>query len=219
MDQRAAFEDTIALMEERIVTVRIDIDRAALDESLWPAHLREMIGAVRSGSNPQDTESDFSEAKLGRWLGWAQASVVAMGLANLEEMKAINKRHASLHVVPAGTGDGNHDHPDVTAQRAIEGGTAARSAISPEWWYAAEDPEQAGDFCDAVDGVDYGTPFQVFGAATVKTVWFARLTPAEDSETDDDWECEAASEAECQALIDAERRRRAAATASTEGAA
>lgn len=118
-----------------------------------------------------------------------------------------------------GGGDGNDDHPDVAAPRAIEGEPTARSAIAPEWWYAAEDPEQSGDFYDAVGDVPYGDPFQVFGAATVKTVWFARLTPAEDSETDDDWECEAASEHECQALIDAERRRRAAATASTEGAA
>jgi len=37
--------------------------------------------------------SDFSDAKLGRWLGWAQASVVAVGCGTLEEMKAINLAH------------------------------------------------------------------------------------------------------------------------------
>lgn len=36
----------------------------------------------------------FSEAKLGRWLGWAQACVVAGGYGTLHDMKAINKRNS-----------------------------------------------------------------------------------------------------------------------------
>lgn len=36
---------------------------------------------------------EFSEAKLGRWLGWAQCAVVAAGCATLEEMKDLNRRH------------------------------------------------------------------------------------------------------------------------------
>ncbi len=51
-----------------------------------------MLAKMESGINPQDSEKGFSEGKLGRWLGWAQASVVAMGLASLEDMKEINKR-------------------------------------------------------------------------------------------------------------------------------
>lgn len=37
-----------------------------------------------------------SQPKLGRWLGWMQACVVinSMGALTLEDMKAINKRHA-----------------------------------------------------------------------------------------------------------------------------
>lgn len=38
---------------------------------------------------------DFSEAKLGRWLGWAQAAVVAANIGvTLDDVKALNKRFA-----------------------------------------------------------------------------------------------------------------------------
>jgi hypothetical protein len=36
----------------------------------------------------------FSDAKLGRWLGWAQCAVVASGVATLTDMKEINQAHA-----------------------------------------------------------------------------------------------------------------------------
>ena len=37
-----------------------------------------------------DRIEGFSPSKLGRWLGWAQAAVVAAGAATLEDMKRIN---------------------------------------------------------------------------------------------------------------------------------
>ncbi len=65
---------------------------------------REMI--VREGRSPAAEEASFahlantrermdrlaSEAKMNRWLGYAQGVVVASGCATLEEMKEINRR-------------------------------------------------------------------------------------------------------------------------------
>lgn len=51
------------------------------------AHLRSMYERAKS--------SNFSEGKLGRWLGWVQCAVVAANLGvTLDEMKALNLRHA-----------------------------------------------------------------------------------------------------------------------------
>ena len=48
-------------------------------------HLIEMLEKAETG--------DFSESKLGRWLGWAQAAVVAANIgATLDDMKDINKK-------------------------------------------------------------------------------------------------------------------------------
>ena len=81
MDQVAAFDDTIELARERGMA-----DVAAADWSLAFDHLTDMQENVRSGN--------LSPSKCGRWLGWAQAAVVAAGLATLQEMGEINRRHA-----------------------------------------------------------------------------------------------------------------------------
>ncbi len=50
-------------------------------------HLRSMLAKVNA--------SKFSDAKLGRWLGWAQCAVVAANVGpTLDDMKALNMRHA-----------------------------------------------------------------------------------------------------------------------------
>lgn len=90
MDQLAAMRDTISLMDERLVGYIAGNPADALREQ----HLHDMLRAMESGINPQDPSRSFSEAKAGRWLGWAQAAVVAMGVATLEDVKEINKRHA-----------------------------------------------------------------------------------------------------------------------------
>ncbi len=100
MNMLGAMRETIALMDTGLRRIAEDGDTSgneklhieALDENLKWDHLREMLAKMESGINPQDSEKGFSEGKLGRWLGWAQASVVAMGLASLEDMKEINKR-------------------------------------------------------------------------------------------------------------------------------
>lgn len=49
-------------------------------------HLIEMRDRMMAGN--------MSYGKLCRWLGWAQAAIVANGVATLEMVKAINKCHA-----------------------------------------------------------------------------------------------------------------------------
>lgn len=57
-------------------------------EGLSFSHLRDMAGRATLG--------DFSDGKLGRWLGWMQAAVVAgtNGKVTLEDMKTINRMYA-----------------------------------------------------------------------------------------------------------------------------
>jgi hypothetical protein len=80
LNQFAALRDTIALAE-----------RSGMPEmpgsELGLGHLRSMLARVAA--------SDFSAAKLGRWLGWAQCAVVAADVGvTLDDMKALNQRHA-----------------------------------------------------------------------------------------------------------------------------
>lgn len=72
--QIAAFDRTLALAESRGMD--------GLGGPLDMKHLRDMRGRI--------TE-DMSRGKLGRWLGWAQAAVVASGCATLDDMKEINR--------------------------------------------------------------------------------------------------------------------------------
>lgn len=101
MNQLQAMKDTVQLMERRIALLEeehgplSDIDWPDLNDDLRPSHVRKMLQVMESGINPQDSERDFSEGKMGRWLGWAQAAVVAQGIASLDDMKEINKRNAS----------------------------------------------------------------------------------------------------------------------------
>ncbi len=99
MNQLQGMRDTIALMESCLQQIaeggdqmgeeKMHIDR--LDASLQPGHLRNMLRMMESGVNPQDTQSSFDDDKMGRWLGWAQAAVVAMGMATLDDMKRLNQ--------------------------------------------------------------------------------------------------------------------------------
>lgn len=76
MDMRKAFDATLALARERGMD-----QQASRVPELSYAHLADMRARLEDG---------FSGAKLGRWLGWAQAAVVAAGCGTLEEMKQIN---------------------------------------------------------------------------------------------------------------------------------
>lgn len=81
MNQVAAFDETLALAEERGMP-------ELPGSSVGLAHMREMRGRI---------QDSFSDAKLGRWLGWAQAMLVAADTGlTLEDVKQINLRHADV---------------------------------------------------------------------------------------------------------------------------
>ena len=83
MNQVEAFVDTLTLAQERGMA---DCDFEVESVNYW--HLQDMLEQIK-------TEPErFSEAKLGRWLGWAQCAVVAGMYATLDEMKQINQRHS-----------------------------------------------------------------------------------------------------------------------------
>lgn len=84
MNQLAAFRDTIALAEDR--------GMPEYGGELGLDHLRSMYQQAQTF---QSDWSTFSEAKLGRWLGWAQCAVVAAAIGlTLEDMKQLNLSHA-----------------------------------------------------------------------------------------------------------------------------
>lgn len=80
MNQIDALRDTVSLAEQH--------DMPALPGSdLGLDHLRSMLATASA--------AEFSEAKLGRWLGWAQCAVVAANVGlTLDDMKALNLHHA-----------------------------------------------------------------------------------------------------------------------------
>lgn len=85
MNMHAAFSATLELAR------KLDMDMMSSDipELDYP-HLVSMYQRILEADNRGEP---FSEGKLGRWLGWAQACVVVSG-ASLDEMKEINKKYA-----------------------------------------------------------------------------------------------------------------------------
>lgn len=51
-------------------------------------HLESMLDRIKADPTA------FSDAKLGRWLGYAQGVLVANGCMTLDEMKDLNRRFA-----------------------------------------------------------------------------------------------------------------------------
>lgn len=94
---------------------------------------------------PERATQDFSAAKLGRWLGWMQAAVVASGAASLNDMKAINKqcseRIRTLALTPREEEAGKRGIDDVTRLAIICG--------NAEW-----DGEKVCPTCDGKGYVD-----------------------------------------------------------------
>ncbi|AMS02667.1 hypothetical protein BJD55_gp099 [Gordonia phage Yvonnetastic] len=76
MNQIQAFRDTILLAEQNGMP-------EGIGSPFGLAHVRDMY--------QQACDGNFSEAKLGRWLGWAQCAVAAAGVCDLYTMKIINK--------------------------------------------------------------------------------------------------------------------------------
>ena len=82
------------IINERLDTWTLDWGSIRLlDPALQRDHLNDMLKQMVENANPQDPDGGFSEAKLGRWLGWMQAAGCAMGVLNLDDAKTINIRH------------------------------------------------------------------------------------------------------------------------------
>lgn len=82
MNQRAAFDATVRLARSRGMA-RVK----TVSTSLSWGHLLSMQESIHAG--------EFSDAKLGRWLGWAQAAVVAANIGvTLSDVKRINMTHS-----------------------------------------------------------------------------------------------------------------------------
>jgi hypothetical protein len=78
---KKAFEATMQLAYDR------DYENVSFDEvGVDFGHFQSMFRKI--------TEGDFSEAKLGRWLGYLQGVLVANQCLTLEECKALNAQYA-----------------------------------------------------------------------------------------------------------------------------
>lgn len=82
MNQRMAFKETISH------AIRNRMPLGEVEDSMSLMHIIDMD--IRLEANPE-----YSEAKVGRWLGWAQCAVVAGGYGSLDDMKQINMRWAN----------------------------------------------------------------------------------------------------------------------------
>ena len=81
MNQRAAFRETLQL------AIASAMPEGDPEDPLSLAHLRDMGKRIR--------QVEFSDAKLGRWLGWAQCALVAADVGvTLEDVKRINLKWA-----------------------------------------------------------------------------------------------------------------------------
>lgn len=88
MNQVEAFKETIELAERLGMPAFSSLHG-------WANTARHAIGLEHLKDMFNRLTPDMSPAKMGRWLGWAQACVVAAGVgATLEDMKAINQRWA-----------------------------------------------------------------------------------------------------------------------------
>jgi hypothetical protein len=79
MDIRKAIDETMEFAEKLTESRHCPYD-------LSKEHLREMHAKITSDMSMSDT-------KLCRWLGWMQAAIVSWGVADLNDMKAINMRN------------------------------------------------------------------------------------------------------------------------------
>lgn len=92
MNMLAALRDTIDIAVERTdiesPEYRGDLEPPNSGEPCSIDHFETMYEAVKQ--NP----SVFSDAKLGRWLGWVQGVLCGRSLVTLDEMKEINKKYS-----------------------------------------------------------------------------------------------------------------------------
>jgi hypothetical protein len=79
MNVRKAIDETMILAETLT-------EHKHTSYELSKEHLREMYQRIQS-------DATMSDVKLATWLGWMQASIVSWGVADVDDMKRINKRN------------------------------------------------------------------------------------------------------------------------------
>jgi hypothetical protein len=82
MNQRAAFKETVQKITD---TINWSDDLLSNREKYWLEHIQGMEARM---------DENFSDAKIGRWLGWVQGVSNAYGWLTLDDVKAINKKYA-----------------------------------------------------------------------------------------------------------------------------
>jgi hypothetical protein len=89
MNQLAAMRETLTRAQ---ACGMADISGFADGCEYW--HLQDMVERAEAAMRMPGME--FSDAKLGRWLGWMQCAVVAAAIGlTLEDMKEINRLRAA----------------------------------------------------------------------------------------------------------------------------
>lgn len=104
MNQLEAFRETarryLEWWEDRASAH--DFDRViCFPESVSPEHVRMMCSTVEDAFDPRTPSKPFSPPKLGRWLGWLQASATVARALTLEDCKEINRRWSDDDEPPA----------------------------------------------------------------------------------------------------------------------
>lgn len=152
MNQREAFIDTMLLGHDH------GWAEQHTNPDLRYSHAEDMLRRWRE-------ECSASPAKQGRWLGWLQGSLCAMGFLTLDEAKAINMAH--------------RDEP----------GTPPDYVYDPDDWrgtYQWEDRSEIIDRTDAtLNPVDKIKRFGTFLKGP--TVWAARIAVSRDEEIEIRW--------------------------------
>jgi hypothetical protein len=91
MNIRGAIDDTMVMAMTRVNGKDYVIPNMAnfASPDIGYVHSCEMYGKI--------CNNQMTRGKLNRWLAWIQCSVVSWGVATLDEMKDINKKHANTH--------------------------------------------------------------------------------------------------------------------------
>ena len=110
MDQLSAMRDTLTQARGRGYASQAHREEASFK------HLSYMLG--KATMEPEN----FSETKLGQWLGYMQGVLVANGCLTLEECKEINERYSD---------DWTHHHTKRGTKYKVVGQVRAQCSIMP----------------------------------------------------------------------------------------
>ncbi|MEO9231535.1 MAG: hypothetical protein ABI216_21655 [Devosia sp.] len=188
--------DTPGLMLDTDKEPYFDLARVALD------YLAALSAPVEVGTGWTDLAEDFSPGELPDLL--LRLAIAADGIETVSlDKRSIRRGYENLL---------REARAMLAASPQNAGGEVGVKPTEPDWWYDPNDPEIAGEFYIVADDRPAGRPINIHGAATVRSVWWAHLLAADDADSDDEWECQADTEADCLRLIAAEIDRRSALT-------